>query len=204
MSTALRCVLFDLDEVLADYDRAVRVSRLALAIGSTPAAVREAIYESGIEDAADSGALDAVAYLDALSAHLGRTVSVAAWTTARREATRIRPDVLALAQALGTRLTVALLTNNGVLLAQQLPRIAPALFPLFEGRAFASAQFGGRKPEPRVYRDCLDRLSMPASSTLFVDDNAANVVGARQAGLHAHHYSNFDGLRSALAGFGLP
>lgn len=194
----LRCVLFDLDGVLADYDRAVRVSHLAQAIGSTPEAVRSAIYDSGIEDAADRGALTPQAYLDALGAHLGRPVSVGAWTAARREATRLRPELLTLAKALGERLKVAVLTNNGLLLAQQLPRIVPALFPLFEGHAFASAEFGTSKPDPCVYLACLARLSLPPDATLFVDDNLSNVEGALQAGLHAHHYRDLAGLRSTL------
>jgi putative hydrolase of the HAD superfamily len=200
----LRCVLFDLDEVLADYDRQVRVGHLARAIGSTSQAVHAAIYASGIEDAADRGELAPQAYLDALGAHLGRPVSTEAWTAARRAATRLRPELLALATSLGERVTVAVLTNNGLLLAQQLPRIVPALFPLFEGRAFASAEFGASKPDPRVYLACLARLSLPADATLFVDDNLSNVEGALQAGLHAHHYRDLASLRGTLLRFGLP
>jgi putative hydrolase of the HAD superfamily len=199
----LRCVLFDLDEVLADYDRSVRVSHLAHAIGVPPGAVQDAIYGSGIEDAADSGLLTAEAYLDALSTRLGRAVTQEAWTAARREATVIRPYMLRLAARLSQRLTVAMLTNNSVLLTAQLHRIAPELFPLFEGRAFASAQFGARKPEPLVYTDCLAWLDEPPANTLFVDDNADNVQGAREAGLFAHHYRDFATLEATLAGFGL-
>ncbi|WP_114241804.1 HAD family phosphatase [Dyella sp. C9] len=204
MSTALHCVLFDLDDVLADYDRSVRVRTLAEALGRSPQAVQAAIYESGIEDAGDSGALDAGAYLAALGAWLECSISEEAWTAARRAATRIRPEVLALAERLGRHLTVALLTNNGVLMARQLPYIAPPLFPLFEGRAFASAQFGARKPDARVYLDCLDALGMAPATTLFVDDNIANVEGARRAGLHAHHFVDLAGLHAALRPFGLP
>ncbi|AIF45759.1 HAD family hydrolase [Dyella japonica] len=195
----LRCVLFDLDEVLADYDRSVRVSHLAHAIGRTPEAVQDAIYGSGIEDAADSGTLTAETYLDALSTHLGRAVTVDAWTAARRTATVIRPYMLELAATLGQRSTLAILTNNSVLMAQQLHRIAPALFPLFDGRAFASAQFGARKPDVEVYTNCLAALKVPADATLFVDDNEANVEGARGAGLLVHHYRDFAGLERALA-----
>jgi putative hydrolase of the HAD superfamily len=200
---ALRCVLFDLDEVLADYDRSVRVSHLAHAIGRTPEAVQEAIYGSGIEDAADSGMLTGETYLDALSTHLGCAVTLDAWTAARRVATVVRPYMLELAAALDARFTIAILTNNSVLMAQQLHRIAPSLFPLFEGRAFASAQFGARKPELAVYTNCLAALDVSAEATLFIDDNAANVEGAREAGLFAHHYRDFAGLEQALACFGV-
>lgn len=199
----LRCVLFDLDLVLADYDRSVRVGHLAHAIGSTPEAVQQAIYGSGIEEAADSGMLTAETYLDALSTYLHQPVTLAAWTAARQAATHIRPDVLALAGKLAARVTVAILTNNSVLMAEQLPRIAPTLFPLFEGRAFASAEFGASKPQARAYTHCLARLGMPAEATLFVDDNEDNVQGARDAGLFAHHYRDLDGLKATLGNFGL-
>jgi len=199
----LRCVLFDLDEVLADYDRSVRVSHLAHAIGRTPAAVQEAIYASGIEDAADSGMLTGETYLDALSTRLDCAVPLDAWVAARREATVIRPYMMRLATGLSERLTVAILTNNSVLLAEQLHRIAPGLFPLFEGRAFASARFGARKPDPQVYTRCLAWLDVPAASTLFVDDNADNVQGARDTGLFAHHYRDFASLEATIARFGL-
>nr|WP_233176286.1 HAD family phosphatase [Dyella sp. ASV24] len=197
------CVLFDLDEVLVDYDRSVRVSHLAHAIGRSPEAVQEAIYGSGIEDAADSGVLTAEAYLDALGAHLSHVVTPEAWTAARQVATQVRADVLELATALATRATVAILTNNGVLMAEQLPLVAPKLFPLFEGRAFASAQFCARKPQAQVYTRCLERLGVPANATLFVDDNADNVEGAREAGLLAHHYRNLADLKATLARFSL-
>jgi putative hydrolase of the HAD superfamily len=200
----LRCVLFDLDEVLVDYDRSIRVGRLAQLIDSTPQAVHAAIYESGIEDAADRGALTPQAYLDALGAQLGRTVDIKAWTMARRAATQARPEVFALAHRLAQRMPVALLTNNGELMARQLPQIVPALFPLFAGRAFASAEFGASKPDPRVYTACLERLGATPEATLFVDDNEANVQGALLAGLQTHHYRDLAGLTAALARFGLP
>lgn len=202
MSTPLRCVLFDLDDVLVDYQRDERVRHLAQAIGRTPGAVRAAIYESGIEEAGDSGTLDAVAYLRALGAQLRCTVSADAWTDARRAATRLRPDVWAMAQAAGRRLELGLLTNNGVLMAERLSDIVPELFPLFAGRAFASAQFGARKPDPQVYLACLAHLGVTAASTLFVDDNIDNVAGARQAGLQVHHFQNTAGLQHALTAAG--
>ncbi len=203
MDEPLHCVLFDLDGVLADYDRQARVTQLATWIGATPAAVHAAIYESGIEEAGDSGALDSAAYLAALGDHLGRPVPAEAWVAARRIATRARPDVLELAGRLEGRVTLGLLTNNGQLMAETLPQIVPALFPLFAGRAHAAAQFGASKPAAAAYLGCLAELGAAPARTLFIDDSAANVAGARAAGLHAHHYQGLEGLRRALHAFGL-
>lgn len=200
----LACVLFDFDGVLADYDKHVRVEHLAQAIGRTPERVQHAIYGSGIEEAADAGILSEAAYLDALTAKLDAPVLVEDWVSARRAATRLRPDVLALARQLAERTRVGILTNNGSLMARTMGDIAPGLFPLFAGRCHASASFGAAKPDPAVYRACVRALGVGASDTLFVDDNTGNVEGARRAGLMAHHYQNLPTFLHALAAYDLP
>jgi glucose-1-phosphatase len=199
VTAAIRCVLFDLDGVLADYDRDTRVNTLARHLGRRAEAVRAAIYASGIEDAADAGLLDAPAYLAALGHELGCTVDAEAWVDARRAATEVRLPVLSLASTLRAHgIVVAVLSNNGALMEERWSAIAPALFPLFDGRAFCSARLGAAKPSPASYLRCLQALAMPPAATLFVDDNAANVAGACAAGLAGHRFVGIAPLRRAL------
>jgi putative hydrolase of the HAD superfamily len=201
---AIGCVLFDLDGVLADYDRGTRVEVLAHHLGRRAEAVRAAIYASGIEDAADAGRLDTPAYLSALGRELGCAVPADAWVEARRAATRPRPAMLELAGELhGKGVTVAVLSNNGTLMAECWPAIVPTLFPLFEGRAFCSARLGAAKPSAAAYLRCLEALSIPPAAALFLDDNAANVEGARAAGLVGHRFVDLAGLRPVLGRYGL-
>jgi putative hydrolase of the HAD superfamily len=202
--TAIDCVLFDLDGVLADYDRGTRVDTLARQLGHRAESVRAAIYASGIEDAADAGLLDTPAYLSALGRELGCMVDADTWVAARRAATRIRPAMLELAGALhGRGVTVAVLSNNGTLMAERWPAIVPALFPLFEGRAFCSARLGAAKPSPTAYLRCLEALAAPPAAALFIDDSAANVAGAHAAGLAGHRFVDLPQLRQALGQYGL-
>ncbi|WP_330457962.1 HAD-IA family hydrolase [Streptomyces sp. NBC_00820] len=62
-----------------------------------------------------------------------------------------------------------------------------------------TARIGIAKPDPRVYRIAAERIGAPAERCLFVDDTAANVVAAREAGMTAVHYRRIDDLRRALA-----
>jgi len=49
-----------------------------------------------------------------------------------------------------------------------------------------SSAVGFRKPDPRLFREALERLGVPAARALFVgDDPRADVGGAQAAGLHA-------------------
>jgi len=187
-----------MDGVLVDYDPRVRVAHLAAAIQRSPQAVHAAIYGSGIEAAGDRGALSAIQYLAALGENLRCEVPLDAWVAARRAATTIRPDHLTAVENVAGHAQIALLTNNGLLLAAQWPAIVPELFPLFSGRAYAAAQFGVSKPSPAVYLACLEVLGVTPADTVFIDDHLPNVIGARQAGLTAWHYTDAKNFHALL------
>jgi putative hydrolase of the HAD superfamily len=44
------------------------------------------------------------------------------------------------------------------------------------------------KPDPRAYAMALERLAEQPGDVLFVDDQARNVLGAREAGMLVHHF----------------
>ena len=41
------------------------------------------------------------------------------------------------------------------------------------------------KPEPGIYRTCLESLGLEGRKVLFLDDNPENVEGARQSGIES-------------------
>lgn len=85
---------------------------------------------------------------------------------------------------------VALLTNN---IREWEPRWR-AMLPvdeLFELVVDSSA-VGVRKPEPRIYEIVLDRLGLPATACVFVDDLEHNCVAAAELGMHAVWFTDTD------------
>jgi putative hydrolase of the HAD superfamily len=64
-----------------------------------------------------------------------------------------------------------------------------------------SCEVGVSKPDPRIYRLCLERLGLSAHDTLFVDDRADNIAGAARVGLRTLHWEGLhtlDHLRALL------
>jgi len=61
-----------------------------------------------------------------------------------------------------------------------------------------SAEEGIMKPDPRLYQIALDRLGCQSEETLFIDDSAHNIEGARDIGMHTIHFKPELDLEAAL------
>lgn len=86
-------------------------------------------------------------------------------------------------------------------------RESAARFPFLRERfrdVTVSAHEGVTKPDPAIYRRCLDRNGLAAADCLFVDDSPANVEGARAVGMEAVHFTGAAPLIAALRERGWP
>ncbi|PDT91835.1 hydrolase [Bradyrhizobium sp. Y36] len=203
VTAAIKLVLFDMDDVLCDYDRGTRVACLAKLAGTTSEAVDAAIWDSGFELLGDSGALEAADYLRGFGTRIGYPLSLAQWVEARRRSMQADRAMLEIVGRLRQSVDIAVLTNNTTLVADHIDTLLPELRPLFGSRIYTSAQFKTAKPDPRCYRLCLAELDVKPETVLFVDDLAANVAGAREAGLFAHRHTSVESFRHALSKHGL-
>jgi putative hydrolase of the HAD superfamily len=88
----------------------------------------------------------------------------------------------------GDGLKVGLLTNN----VKEFGSAWRATFPvddLFEV-VVDSSEVGMRKPDPRIYLLTCERLGVPPTASVFVDDNRDNVEAARAVGIEAVHFGD--------------
>lgn len=74
-------------------------------------------------------------------------------------------------------------------------------------RRFRGVTVSGRvalvKPEPEIYRLHADTFGLTPAATLFFDDNAANVEGARAAGWKAERFVDAATMRADLTRHGV-
>ncbi|HVV89503.1 MAG TPA: HAD family phosphatase [Solirubrobacterales bacterium] len=96
---------------------------------------------------------------------------------------------------------LAMLTNN----VQEWEPLWRTMLPVDEiFEAVVDSGFVGyRKPERQIYEITLERLGLPASACLFIDDLEVNCEAARKLGFTAVHYRDADqaiaDVRAALA-----
>lgn len=96
---------------------------------------------------------------------------------------------------------MAMLTNN----VQEWEPLWRTMLPVDEifETVIDSGFVGYRKPEPQIYEITLERIGLPASACLFVDDMELNCEAARELGFTAVQYRDADQaiaeVRAALA-----
>jgi HAD superfamily hydrolase (TIGR01509 family) len=99
--------------------------------------------------------------------------------------------------ALAARMPQYLFSNTNAMHHERWSqRYAGELAPL---RAhFVSHRMGLRKPDPAAFAHVAREIVVPPAQILFFDDTAANVEGARAAGLQAVHVRSPEDVAQAL------
>ncbi len=110
------------------------------------------------------------------------------------------PEILASLAAAGVPL-YAITNFSGQKWAETLQRF-PFLANAFRD-VVVSGYEGITKPDPEIFRRCLDRNGLEAGRTVFVDDSAANVAGAAALGIDAIRFVSAAALADDLAARGL-
>jgi glucose-1-phosphatase len=187
-------VIFDMDDVLCHYDLGRRLRHLAALADTTARDVRSAVWDSGFEELADAGGYpDAEIYLKEFGERLGFPITMAQWIEARHIAMTPRLDVLDLAQKIGAQTRIAIYTNNGPIVKNNLESLFPEAAAIFQNR-FCSYQFGTKKPDPEAFTRLVNLMGEKPEDCWFIDDKRSNVQGARLAGLRGHHFVGVENL----------
>lgn len=196
--------VFDMDNVLYDYDWRVRMRALEQLTGLPVAELRKRWWAppTGELNAEAGGYAGPEEYFEAFTRAIGVAVPLDDWLEARASAMTPWPDSIAVVERAAELGQVSLLTNNGPMVHAHLPRLAPELVPIFGRENLrASSFYGARKPDPLVFERMLDAYGQDASDTFFADDLPENVAAAESVGITAHLFTDSAGMREAVEGF---
>ena len=193
-------LIFDMDDVLFDYDLDARLDHLARLSGRLPQDIHHDIWASGFEDEADAGGWpDSDEYLKEFGRRLGYALSRGEWVEARRCSMTPFSDMLELVGDLRKTFQVAVLTNNVPLLRETLDEAAPEIRPLFGRSVYFSCDFKLAKPDTRLFAAVAGECERAPEQCLFTDDKAENAEGANQS-RHDRHSLHVAGAVQASIG----
>ena len=199
----IKTLLFDMDGVCCHYDFQYHLTLLEEWTGVLAAEIDQRIFKSGFEDAANRGLYGGDAYIDEIARLLEFPIDAETWLLARAQAMTPYPKTAAIARRLKDRYPMALLSNNGWLLRENISRILPELPELFGSRLFFSAETGANKEKASSFAPMINMLGWQAGTTLLIDVNPANTAAAAKAGLQTYHFCSPIAFAADLIQLGL-
>lgn len=106
------------------------------------------------------------------------------------------PDILGLVAELRTEgFLAAILTNGTDTIAAEMTELD--LDVTFDA-IFNSAEIGVAKPDPKAFRHVCEALAVAPHEVFFTDDSPSKLVGAREVGMAAEHFTDVASLRAQL------
>ena len=194
--------IFDMDDVLYDYNWRVRMDGMAELTGLSFTELRARWWNESGEWAAEAGVYaTAEEYLDAHQEALGVSIDVDEWVRLRRLGMTPWPESIAAVERASELGQVTLLTNNGALVSRHLRTLAPELIGVFGDHLHTSSDYFARKPNPVVFERVLEKYGVAASDAFFADDRPKNVEGAASVGIEAHLFESSAGMLAAIEEF---
>jgi putative hydrolase of the HAD superfamily len=181
-----RSFLFDIGNVICSFDFTLMLSRLQ-AQGHAKTASPLSVIHS-IKDAYETGT-------STDSAFIAEAIKATDFTGSQDKFIRIWCDIFTenkqmtelIRSLAGQGHNLYLLSNTNRLHLDYLKRTYPA-FAYFSGGIF-SHEVGVMKPHEAIYRSALEKFSLTAEETLYIDDLPENINAGRLLNLKCHQYS---------------
>jgi putative hydrolase of the HAD superfamily len=201
---SITTIVFDYGCVLSLAPRPEDYEPLRKAVGAEAAAFQEMYWRS--REAYDLDALHVTAYFQGVGRALGvsftpeqiqnfATLDSQMWAAPN-------PVMVEWVRVLRERgFKTAVLSNMSPTVSSYLRRSVKWL-ELFDLLCF-SGELKMAKPEPAIYRSCLESLGVPAAQTLFIDDREVNIKTAQAVGMHGIVFGSIEQLQTDLEPYGL-
>ena len=187
-------VLFDLGGVVVDVDLERGAERFAELTGLPVHEFHRGFYLSGVKDRLDVGTLsedEALAYVERIT---GAPKSSA--KAALQAVLTVRPRVVNLVHALCARARIGVISNTDPIHADWIERESE-LLPVVESWTYSFME-QTLKPDPQLYQIACHHMDVSPCRTILVDDREDNCQTARDLGMHAILYTDFESVRNAL------
>ena len=200
----IKNILFDMGQVLIRFDQKFFIQRLGIEDADMELLLRE-VYRSVEWVQMDRGSLREEEAFERIRARLPERLHDAAWKLVimwDRPILEIDGMYELVEELKELGYGVYLLSNASVRQHEYWPRIPASKF--LDGKLI-SADVHVIKPQPEIYRLCLEKFNLKAEECFFIDDAPANIEGALQCGIPgAVFHGDAALLRRQLRAAGVP
>lgn len=189
LSPRIRNLIFDLGEVIIDLDIPGTINRFSERTGKSPQEVRDIYTSSQVFLDYEKGLISDDAFHEGANRLFGSDLSREEFfMTWNGMLNRLPPERLTLLDELRPKYRVFLLSNTNALHVVAFDRMVAAIDPKrrmqdYVDHAYYSHLVKMRKPDAEIFQLVLDEQRILPEESLFLDDNADNIIGASALGI---------------------
>lgn len=195
----IEAVIFDLGNVLIDFDFLPAAKKVSDFTGKTAQEIYNLFFDSQLTALFEEGKIAPLDFFSGIKKLLGLELDYAQFLPIWNEIfflSQKNLQVYSLAKILQARYKVALLTNVNVLHFEYLKKYFP-IFDAFDS-IITSFEAGARKPSPLIYNMALDSLGVKPQNTFYTDDRAELIESACGLGINGVVFQGVERLRQDL------
>ncbi len=198
VTAGIRNVIFDLGEVIIDLDIPGTIKKLCKHSGKSPDEVRKIYTSSDVFLNYEKGLISDQDFRAGANELLGTSFEDdefdLIWNGMLRDLPLKRLELL---ERLKSKYRVFLLSNTNEIHLREFTGLVRSIsgkasMETYFEKAYYSHQIKMRKPDAEIFMYVLQNSNLVPGETLFLDDNADNIIGASACGIRAVRVINPD------------
>lgn len=200
----IKAVIFDLGNVLVDFDYSIAAKRIAHFCPLGPKDISKMLLSSNITSIFEEGKIMPEEFFSQIKCMLSLDISYGAFVPIWNEVFFLSAknrSVFNLANTLRKRYKIAVLSNINVLHLNYLKNHFP-VFDIFHA-VFASCDMGLVKPDLKIYNEALAALGVVPQEAFYTDDREELVKGASSLIPHSFVFKDAKKLKKDLIESGI-
>lgn len=201
---AIEAIIFDLGNVLVDFDHRIAAERIAQFGDKKPEQIFSLFFDSPLTGLFEEGRISPQDFFaqvqEALNLKLGYESFLPIWNEIFYLSAK-NLKVYDLAKRLRKSYRLALLSNINILHFDYLKQN----FPVFDAfhNIITSYQAQTRKPSPLIYQKALEALGASPQNTFYTDDRSELIQSANRLGIKGFVFKGIEQLNRDLASAGI-
>lgn len=199
--TKIKAVIFDLGNVLVNYDVQKAARRFSKAGGISQLRIWAHFFLSQFEQAYTRGEISTREFYREATKVFKKPVSYKIFKRYWNDIFWENPGMEKLLIRIKKHYPLFLISNTNALHYTHLKKEFKLLRHF--NRKFPSHEVGARKPDIKIYRRVLKKIGYQPRETVFIDDMKSFIRGARKAGMHAIRFKSLPQLKQDLRKLGI-
>ncbi|MFA5357188.1 MAG: HAD family phosphatase [Candidatus Omnitrophota bacterium] len=200
----IKAVIFDLGNVLVDFDHMIAARRISEFTDKAPRDIFDLFFDSELTALFEEGKISVPDFFSGVKSMLNSRLDYERFLPIWNEIFFLSENnraVYELAKILKGRYKTALLSNVNTLHFDYLRNNFP-VFDVFD-KIITSFEAKARKPEPSIYNKALEALGSSPGETFYTDDRKELVESARGLGIRSFVFKDAKQLRKDLSESGV-